>query len=85
MKGESAEARGFLNGNYKIRAELDSGVAVNRKIKEYVYYFTYCEGKKGKDNSGSYDEGYLCLVHHIYFNNLTIFFKIIKKIADLNS
>jgi hypothetical protein len=85
MKGESAEARVFPNGNYKIRRELDSGVADSRRIKDYVYYFTYCEGKKGKDNSGSYDKGYLCLIHHIYINTLTLFFKKSKKIIDLSS
>lgn len=85
MKGESVVAKGFLDRNYKIRVELDSCAAESRKINEYVYYFTYCEAKKGKDNSGSYDNGYLCLIHHIYIDTLTLFFKRSKKIVDLNS
>ncbi len=85
MKGDGKEDRGFPIGKYKIRAELGSSVAESRKVKEFIYYFTYCEAKKGKDSSGSYDAGYFCIIHHISTNRLTLFFKKRKIIADMNS
>jgi hypothetical protein len=85
MKGAGKENRGFPSSKYKIRAELDCSVAETRKVMEFIYYFTYCGAKKGKDNSGSYDPGYFCLIHHISTNTLTLFFKKRKIIPDINS